>query len=199
MAKKRLDNISRYELGNMTKKELKSLYSQLRKETKKRAKTFKEHGAESVLPSGIRKPRAMKGLSKRQMANDIANMSSFLRSNISSYNKYITRFRAQKGRAEERLGIKLNNEDAELYAQFMDEMKERSGENWKTQYLEAMELFVQSRRLNIDPMKFKRNFDYWLEHSWTLEDAEPINKSNVKPSDYIKQLDLESIASWKNS
>lgn len=194
-------NRSLASLSRASKSTLKGMYSTLKKEVGKRVKTYKKHGATKHLPSNIQNLKGVNNLDADDLAMNIANMSNFLRSNKASYTSFIKNRRENMARLEEMMDYNFESEeDYETYERFMSEMYKRDKVMWKQHYDTAMELYAQGRRLNLNPMQFLRNYEYWLDAD-TIEElanAEPIERSNLKPSDYARALKLPKIRGGGN-
>lgn len=93
---------------------------------------------------------------------------------------------------------KIKNSFQSKYGDFLGAMSKRVGESWKYVSDDAIDLFDEAERLNLNPSQFIRNYKYWLAHGEELANAKPIDRANVKPSDYAKQLGLPKIRTWNN-
>ena len=177
----------------------KDLYGKLRKQVQRRSETFRKHGMKAIAPRSLRnmKPAGKTSMSKIDSALGLA--TTYRTADIYTYSGYNAWESSQRSTLAEQMGVSsMSSEDYRSYKGFLDDMSRRMKDQWKYASKQAVELYAAARRLNLKPEQFKRNFDYWAAHAHKLKDATPISRgSGVKPSDYIKQLNLESVTSWK--
>lgn len=189
-------NRSLASLSKASKTTLKQMYSMVKKEVGKRVSTYKKHGAEKYLPDDVKKLAGVNSMNSDDLALNITNLSNFLRSPKASYTKYMKERKENMERVEEMIDYNFEDEeDYENYERFLSEMYKRDKVMWKQHYDEAMELYAQGRRLNLDPMQFVRNYEYWLDSDKieALSNAEPIERDRLSPSDYARKLKLPKI------
>lgn len=170
------------------------MYQKLKSNISRTVNVFKKHDKEHKLPEYVTSLKPVNKLNQAELVNEVNRLSNFLMSDMKSYKSYQKRRSEDKERAERNLGYTFKSEaDFDEYEKFLHEMYIRDKDNWKQHYEDAMDLFVQSRRLNLNPKQFQANYEYWLENAEELLNAEPINKSKVYPSDYARQLKLPKV------
>ena len=187
---------SRYVLKNSSRDILESDYKRLKAKANRTKQVFKKHGKGYKLPQYLQE--GLKGVAKlstEELVSYVSRLSNFLKGETRSYAAYKRAIDKRKSFAEETLDYEFESDaDFETYEKFMHEMYIRDKDNWKYHYDDAMDLFIQARRLKLDPMQFAKNYDYWLEHAESLEEAVPIeNRRKLYPSDYARQLKLPKI------
>ena len=190
MSIKSIITSSIYDISSYNVKTLKKIYQKLKKSTSRRVSVYKRHGREAVLPRNIRQvlPPVSK-LNKADLIKNIGDMSNFLMSNKKTYTNYLRSRKKAKQRLEESLNRPFENEaEFDELNEFLHEMYLRDKDNWKRHYDDAIELFNQSRRLNIDVDQFYDNYDYWLEMTDELSEIEPLEKGKFTSSTLAKEL-----------
>ena len=166
----------------------------------RRAAAFQKHGA--PVPDQLTRLRASAGsLSDDDLSRAIGLQSSTLQGRGMDYSGYVKMQNERRNMLKERFGLNnLTDEQFDQYGQFMNAMQEREGaRGWEYASALAKKIAIEAIRLNMDPSKFMRNFDYWTDHIDDLEKAKPLQRSRpVRASDYIKQLKLPTIKAWRN-
>lgn len=195
---KSIINMTRYSLNRQKKSDLRSFYSTLKKRIKKISDVYKRHGDLDVLPSSVVDLPAINKLDADELVSKIGVLSNFLlNSPYRTYKGFIEKRKEDMERLSDTLGYDVDDEDFELFQRFMSDMYIREKDNWSRVYDDAMDLFVQSRRLNVDPKRFVRNYDYWLKHVDIIADIdeEEVNSFNdIKK--YLEKEGVPSVASW---
>lgn len=185
-------------LKELSKGELSKAYSQVVKSVESRVRGFERKGLEDVLP------KVARDIPNAPTPRNISELSNFLLSNKSSVNKYIQHEKATMKTIEERLSSENydfefeNLEEYQDYKCFLGAMAERVGENWKYVSGEGVALYAEAKRLNLNPSQFLRNANYWIENADKLEEATPLNRKTIRPSDYARQLKLPKIRGGGN-
>ena len=190
--------MSRYSLTKLSKKKLQSTYSKLKKVVSSRVGTFEKHGAINEVPKAVRKLESVEDLDSAELISKVGEISNFLLGKKSKYSDFMRLEREEREGIEEDLGIKFKNySEFQDYKRFLNDMYQRDKKGWKAsseQYEDAIDLFSNSRRLNLKASQFLRNRDYWLEHVDDLKNAKPIKRSSkLYPSDYARQLRLPKV------
>ena len=190
--------MSRYSLTKLSKKKLQSTYSKLKKVVSSRVGTFEKHGAINEVPKAVRKLESVEDLDSAELISKVGEISNFLLGKKSKYSDFMRLEREEREGIEEDLGIKFKNySEFQDYKRFLNDMYQRDKKGWKAsseQYEDAIDLFLNSRRLNLKASQFLRNRDYWLEHVDDLKNAKPIKRSSkLYPSDYARQLRLPKV------
>ena len=194
---KQIANMSQYELSKMSKKELRSAYSQLRSAVKKRQATFKKHNAEYAVPKTVREAKAPSKMNMKELRSAISAAGNFYLSDKGTYTKWKKKQKERKKKLEDNLGIPLTDDQMDSFGEFMSEARYRSGDNYVS--AQAAELYAAATEKNMDPDQFLRNYDYWTQEKnlEALKQADEITRSRkVYPSDYIKKLGLQPIKSY---
>lgn len=198
MKLKNIQSMSRAQIDELSKEELSSTWSYMRRILKSRFKTFIKQGLESAIPKRFRGgvPTVRQLGSAEELAKQIGMAAGYTAGAASTAAGYAEAMQERYQDLEDRLGVPMNAKQFAQYKSFMDEMSARMKETWKHVSAEAEEMYIQSRRLGIGIDQFKKNFDYWAEHIQELSKAKP-KKGRKTPSAYIKDLNLEKISSWK--
>lgn len=184
-----VDTKSARDWNRITGDDLKKAYQQMKASIRSRAKTFAKHGMpvkRSNLPS-------MRGMDEETMRDILKDTAAYMRGKVSSYRGYMayqkTRLSAMQNAMPE-MGFKTV-EDVAKFGKFMNDMEDRFG-NIKYDSNNAKKLYQQAQRLNVDPKKFMKNYEYWAEHVEDLEKMKPIKQRAgsraLKPSDYARKI-----------
>lgn len=193
-------NKSMVQIRKMSRAAKESAYSTLKGMSARRANTFIKNSVS--VPDQLSRLKAPAGsLSDADLERAIALQSSTLQTRGMRYSEALQMQNERREMLKDRFGLSdLTNEQFDQYGKFMNEMQEREGaKGWSYASALAKKMAVEALRLNMDPAKFMRNFDYWSDHLDDLERARPLVRSRpVRASDYIKQLKLPTIRSWKN-
>lgn len=198
MAIKDLINMSRYQLGKLTSKKLSSVYNQLKRTVTQRVNVYKKHSRMDVIPKALHKIENVADLDSAEKISKIGEMSNFLLSGKRTYTDFMKAEREEMENIEEDLDIKFKSmQEYNDYKRFLHDMYQRDKKGWKAsseQYEDAIDLWMQSRRLNLKASQFLRNKDYWMEHLDDLKNAKPIKRgTKLYPSDYARQLRLPKV------
>ena len=198
MKLKNIQSMSRAQIDELSREDLSSTWSYMRRILKSRFKTFAKHGLENAIPKRFRGgvPTVRQLGSEENLASEIARAVGYTAGAASTAAGYEEAMQERYQDLEDRLGVPMNAKQFAQYKSFMDEMSARMKETWKHVSAEAEEMYIQSRRLGIGIDQFKKNFDYWAEHIQELSKAKP-KKGRKTPSAYIRDLNLEKISSWK--
>ena len=191
MKLKNLIEQSAREWSAMSGTELRKAYQQVKHAMKDRAKTFVKHGEGSlakVLPSS-------RGLTEEQMQTRLKTASAYLRneqrSKYAGWHESAVNKLHQMQAAMPDMGFKTI-EDVRKFGNFMDEMEDRY-RNIQYDSMTAKKLYKEAQRLNVDPTKFMRNFEYWMDHVDDLAKQQPIRQREgsraLKPSDYARKIE----------
>ena len=182
-----LKELSAREWSKMSSSELRKSYQSIKHALAERNKTFRKHGLEGrTLPSS-------RGLSDTEIRQLAQTATAYMRGRRSTY-------AGRQASAEDQLH-KMQKampdmgfetvDDVRKFGKFMDEMDDRFGEAGYPSS-QAKKLYKEAQRLNVDPKKFMRNYDYWIDHIKDLEKATPIRQRAgsraLKPSDYARQI-----------
>lgn len=184
---------------------LKADYNYLRKIIRGRQSSFEKRGVSDLWSERFagQNVRSLNDLQdKSALLREINRITSFLhdtRSTPAGAIKVDNIMEKRRRSLGETMNRELSREDYDNIGKFLGEMQKRCKEAWKGLSDQAVKLWEEAQRLNLDPSKFIRNYEYWLEHAQSLEEARPLNYQNVKPSSYIRQLGLESVREWKKN
>ena len=188
MKLKSLITQSAREWSSMSGSQLRKAYQQVKHAMKERAKTFAKHGQEGrTLPSS-------RGLSESELRTKLKSASAYMRGRRSTYSgaqqSALDKLHQMQAAMPE-MGFKTV-EDVAKFGDFMNEMEERY-KAIQFPSMSAKKLYQEAQRLNVDPRKFMRNFDYWQDHINDLEKLDPIRQREgsraLKPSDYARKIE----------
>lgn len=188
MKLKNLIQQSAREWSAMSGSELRKAYQQVKHAMSERAKTFAKHGQEGrTLPSS-------RGLSESELRTKLKSASAYMRGRRSTYSgaqqSALDKLHQMQAAMPE-MGFKTV-EDVAKFGDFMNEMEERY-KAIQFPSMSAKKLYQEAQRLNVDPRKFMRNFDYWQDHINDLEKLDPIRQREgsraLKPSDYARKIE----------
>lgn len=198
MKLKDIINMPLIRLKELTRGELSKAYRQVVKSVESRVRGFERKGLEDVLPKVVR------DIPNAPTPRNISELSNFLLSNKSDVNKYIKHQEELMEAMEERMSTDDHDfefeslEDYTNFRRFLGAMAERVGENWKYVSGEGVALYAEAKRLNLNPSQFLRNANYWIENADKLEEAKPLSRKTIRPSDYARQLKLPKIRGGGN-
>lgn len=196
-----IKRMSRRQISKLPEATKRSLYTNLRRSVTQRSHAFERRGLKQRMPQIYEKLPKTSEASSRMLDEALSMAGSYLEGQIYTARGYEQYLKERQSTLQERLGLDkpLTKAQFDQYGRFMGDMQKRMGSNWSLVSHQAAQMFAEALRLNLKPDQFKRNFDYWSNHLKDLENARPIDRpSGVKPSDYIKQLHLETVTSWKN-
>ena len=197
MKVKDIIELSMPEIMELSDAELRAAYTNLRRSAAARARGFEQAGLPVNIPARLQYSIPAKYLTRAQLENMVAQGKSAVAPiySVSGYRRYQEQ---QKNELKNRFGMSnLTDEQFRKYGEFMGAMQKRMKGSWDYVSAEAYKMASEALRLNLDPKQFMRNFAYWSDHLEDLERAQPLERKNLKPSDYIKQLNLQRIGSWK--
>lgn len=195
---KKLINMSRHKLSKMAPSTLKQAYNTLKKEVSKRVGVYTKHNMKHNIPKNIANMDGVDELDNADLVNKIGEMSNFMLSKKASFTSWMENEKELMHDIEDDLDIKFKSfGEYEEYKRFLNDMYARDKKGWRAnseQYEDAIDLWLNARRLNLKGSQFLRNRDYWLEHVDDLKNAKPIKRgTKLYPSDYAKQLKLPKI------
>lgn len=196
---KEISNLSQYELGKMSKKELQAAYRDIRQAVQRRQKVFEKHNAGNAMPKSVRDLKAPSRLNKKDLMKSIAAAGNFYQSPRGTYTGFKRELKKITETIKSRTGVELGVKDLPDLGTFLREARERTGEMYDFKYKELVALYEASRNKNIDPASLLRNYEYWTEEKnlQALKEAQPIRRSGkVHPSDYVKKLGLQPIGKY---
>lgn len=196
---KEISNLSQYELGKMSKKELQAAYRDIRQAVQRREKTFEKHGSGGAVPKSIRDLQAPSRLNKKDLMKSIAAAGNFYQSPRGTYTGYKRELKKVTETIKSRTGVQLGVKDLPDLGQFLREAKDRTGDMYDFKYKELVALYEASRNKNLDPASLLRNYEYWTveKNLQALKEAQPIRRTGkVHPSDYVKKLGLQPIGKY---
>lgn len=197
MKVKDIIELSMPEIMELSDAELRAAYTNLRRSAAARARGFEQAGLPVNIPARLQYSIPARYLSRAQLENMVAQGKSAVAPiySVSGYKRYQEQ---QKDELKSRFDMSnLTDEQFRKYGEFMGAMQKRMKGSWDYVSAEAYKMASEALRLNLDPKQFMRNFAYWSDHLEDLERAQPLERKNLKPSDYIKQLNLQRIGSWK--
>ena len=180
------------ELKSLSNKELMKAQKQLMRERNKRAKAFNKAGYSRGIPNYIGNIKSERAKSK--IISNINKLSNWMQNKSSTPRGYAKVQRERRKAIEEALGIEFKSKaEFDEFGRFMGEMQNRAGQMWDVQSMSGADLFVEAKRLNLNPMQLLKNYDDWMEHVKDLEKIDKPLPSNMNPSWYTRKLNLPSI------
>ena len=193
---KSITNMSAYQLSKLTNREVNAIYRKVNKRIEKNISTFKKHKVTSKNVEKyvdiLNEPKAR---TRRAKELAILEATIFLKNKNNTYTNWKQTQKERRATVEKSTGIKFaNNKEYEDFSRFLSDAYERERGNLKRHYDDAMDLWVQSRRLNIDTNTILRNWKYWKENVDSLKNAKVIDSGNkVNAREYAKQLKLPKL------
>ena len=186
---KRVINTPLYDLNRMTTAELREYQSLLNKEYKKRLKEFKRGKIDDAIPDVVKS--AKMGKNKAEMKKFIAELSAWMRGKHSTAKGWRKMNRERRRSLEDYLGESFNSaKEYEDMVKFLGDIQQRAGNNIPPSDV-IIELYEQSKRLNINIDMVKENYDYWLDN------IQEIMKTNLSPKEIRavkKAKDIDDVA-----
>lgn len=193
-----LNNMSMVQIKHLPEAERRRLYTDLRRSVTQRSNAFRKAGLKPHIPGNMSNLKPAREMGIDAINRALGAAKGYLQGQLNTKAGYLKYHKERRKELSEKLGVKLTDEDYLKYTKFMNDMAKQMGAGWHYVSSQAVELFAQAKRLNLNVNQFKRNMDYWMENVDQLEYAKPISRgSGVKPSDYIKQLKMETITSWR--
>ena len=186
------------QIKHLPESERRRLYTDLRWSVTQRSNAFRKAGLWPMRPAIMVDLKPAKETSIDKINRVLGAAKGYLQGQLYTKAGYQRYHKQRRKELSEKLGVNLNDEDYKKYTKFMNDMARQMGAGWHYVSSQAVELFAQAKRLNLNVNQFKRNLDYWIDNADKLAYAKPIKRgSGVKPSDYIKQLKMETVTSWK--
>lgn len=195
----RLKELSAYEVGKLSGKQLREAYQNVKKVINSRVKTFEAHDAGSAIPASLRGGlESSRRRSEESLLQDIREALRWSRGSGSSYRTYVRVQESRRKKMQEALPDIDLSSTAKLkeFGNFMNEASDRYGEMAKIVSSQARALYAEAQRLNINTNALLKNMDYWLDHIDDLEKSDPIrtrSERQLQPSEYARKLGLEKI------
>ena len=199
---KNIINTSRYQLMKTNRNELRSMYSTLSKKVSKLVNQFEKNKRAGDLPDELRRFKTNSNkMSNADLVTAIGDYSNFFLTNrYRSYAEYKRQYNEGKQRYKDLIGkSRVSNAEYEDYRRYMKDMYERDKANWPSEYDDAMDIYVMSRRLNLDPRQFKDNLSKWqkrLEKMDAMLDAGTLELVRGKGLDIEEYSNVGKVASW---
>lgn len=198
-----LKDLSAYEVGKLSGKQLRESYQNVKKVINSRIRTFEAHDAGSAIPASLRGGlESSRGRAEEDLLQDIRDALRWSRGSGSSYRTYERVQENRRRKMQEALPeIDLSSTDKlKEFGNFMNDASERYGEMAKIVSSQARALYAEAQRLNINKNALLKNMDYWLDHIDDLEKTDPIrtrSERQLQPSEYARKLGLEKIGGGK--
>lgn len=195
-------NMSMSKLMNTKRNALRTMYSTLNKKRASIVDSFKKHGRESELPTNLTRKVNSNKLSNAELVQEIGNMSNALLSNkYSSYSAWRKDYMKGKRKYAEFIGKKkVSDAEYDKYRQFMSDMYEMHKNDMDPSdlYNESNDIYLLSKRLNLNPNQFTDNLEKWSKRLEELN--EEIDTSSIRKGEEL-DLDIYSdsfskVASW---
>ena len=193
---KRLQEKTKRELEQFSEQTIRSTYTSLRKAVASRVRTFEKAGLGSVLPEHIREGLAPQGgRSVEDLLNDITSVTAWTRGKASTVKGYKEARESFREKMQDAMpDMDLSDEDKmDDFGEYMGEMQERYGEMWHAISEAARDVYRDQTKLNQDPRKFMRNYEYWRQNVQAVNDAKNAARAggrrrSTKLSTYMNQL-----------
>ena len=186
---RRVINTPLYDLNKMTTAELREYQSILNKEYKKRLKEFKRGKIDDAIPDVVKKSKV--GKNKAGMKKFIAELSAWMRGKHSTAKGWRKMNRERRKSLEDFLGQEFNSaREYEDMVRFLGDIQQRAGNNIPPSDV-VIELYEQSKRLNINIDMVKENYEYWMDN------VEELMKTNLSPKELRamkKAKDVDDVA-----
>ncbi len=185
-------------MSRLTPSEIREAYQIVKGAVKSRNKTFAKHGLGDAVPERLRSglPSSV-GAAPEDLLQDIRSAVAWMRGRGSTYGGYqaITEERRQKMQdALPDMDFSTNEKLAD-FGKFMNEMRDRYGDQFKDISSTAADLYREALRLNVDPRQFMKNYDFWADHVEDLEKTDPIRQRAgsraLKASDYAQKIERQ--------
>ena len=180
--------------------DLKSMYTNLRRSVTQRAHAFERRGMRPNIPAGLRGLKPASEVSASAMLDALSQASnSYYKSDLYTASGFQRIEAERRSELAEKLGMSsMSEEQYGRYKMFMNDVNRMMKGAAGLVSSQAQQLFAEAERLNMNAYQFMKNFDYWSKHVKDLQNAKPIVRSSkVRPSDYIRQLKMETITSWR--
>lgn len=165
MNKKRVD-YTPIQIEEMSPKEIRKTYSELRKVATLRQKRLKTAFPRSAL-TGTGKwwkfPTTKSLKSTQKVAEALAEVSRFLTNPLSTVTAQKKQIRELHEEFADRFGIEVPKEEIPEFFNFMDELRARYGARMVDSKRTA-ELFQEMQRKNISKENIMKNFGYFMEN-----------------------------------
>ena len=184
---KRID-YTPYDIEQMSSREVRKVYSELRKVAYMRQKRLKQSFPESALAGTGKYWRfpMTKNLSDAGVASALADVSLYLKNPL-------TTVRAQRKQLEElaedfagKFGIDIPKKDIPKFFNFLDELRARYGAKMVDSERIA-EVFEQMQRKNISSENIMKNFTFYMENLDEIKDLKiPNRKRKYTARDFQK-------------
>lgn len=184
---KRID-YTPYDIEQMSSREVRKVYSELRKVAYMRQKRLKQSFSESALAGTGKYWRfpMTKNLSDAGVASALADVSLYLKNPL-------TTVRAQRKQLEElaedfagKFGIDIPKKDIPKFFNFLDELRARYGAKMVDSERVA-EVFDQMQRKNISSENIMKNFTFYMENLDEIRDIDiPNRKRKYTARDFQK-------------
>ena len=200
----KLKELSAYEVGKLSGKEIRESYQNVKKVINSRVRTFESHDAGRAIPASLRGGlESSRGRTEEDLLQDIREALRWSRRESgSSYRAYERVQENRRQKMQEALpDIDLSSTDKlKEFGNFMNDVSDRYGEMAKIVSSQARALYAEAQRLNINKNALLKNMDYWMDHINDLEKSDPIrtrSERQLQPSEYARKLGLEKIGGGK--
>lgn len=194
-----IQSMSRHQISRLSAAVKKDLYVKFRRLVNDRTRSFTSRGLTPRMTASIKDMPTPAKATEAQMNAYLSNAGAYIQGTYYTYKGWKQHDTEVKREIMDRLDMpNMTDDQFKRYFEFMNAMSDMMGNAWHGVSSQASQLFAEAERLNLNASQFVRNFDYWQDHVEDLRNAKPLTrKAGVKPSDYIRQLKLESITSWR--
>ena len=186
---RRLQELTKRELKQLSEKTIKSTYVSMRKAINARIKTFEKAGLAEAVPSDLRSGiEPMAGKSTEEMINQLSIVSAWIRgknSTLKGFREMQESFREKMQKALPDMDLS-DADKMRAYGEFMGEMQERYGEMWHAISSQARNIYRDLTEINEDPYQFMSNYDYWAAQVEKMN--EELNRQHKRGGRYSTKL-----------
>lgn len=185
---KRID-YTPYDIEQMSSREVRKVYSELRKVAYMRQKRLKEAFPESALAGTGKYWRfpMTKNLSDAGVASALADVSFFLKNPLTTVREQRKQLEDLAEDFEDRFKIDIPKDQIPAFFDFMDELRARYGAKL-VDSARVASLFDIMQRKNISQENVLKNFSYFLENRLDIDELEiPERKRKYTARDFQKK------------
>ena len=157
------------QIADMSLKEVKAAYQQIRRAANYRLGSMQSHGFGTM--GGFRFPK-MSSLTESQLRAELAEASRYMRDPRHTVRGERAFIKRELEAFQER-GIDFVNESNFYdFTNYMDDLRDRYGSRVFDSG-DALDVYNNAQRIGIDTDTLKKNFEYFVEHQITLDRMKP--------------------------
>ena len=190
MGRKTYSLFSPSQISKMSESQIRKEYSRLRSVANKRIQRMQKAGLGKNMNKPFATIQQINESSKWNVASQLANVSTFLRSDrttVSGEKRFIDEFK--KNMVDKGYGSLVeSNEDVYKMIDFMENMREQYGDKLFDSG-DALDVLQETQRLNIPVEKVKENYDAFASNLSELENMEtPKTKRTMSKAKVAKLI-----------